>query len=84
MAPWWDAVSDDAKDLVSHALCLDPNDRYSIHEFMQHPWMLNQVNKRLSYKQNDQSIRDEVLDPSIDSICLFVCIFDFVGIQFWP
>ncbi|SAM06236.1 hypothetical protein [Absidia glauca] len=43
MAPWWDAVSDDAKDLVSHALCLDPNDRYSIHEFMQHPWMLNQA-----------------------------------------
>lgn len=48
VAPWWDSVSDDAKDLISHALCLDPSDRYSIHEFMQHPWMLKQVNKKIT------------------------------------
>ncbi|CAO3592456.1 unnamed protein product [Absidia cylindrospora] len=43
LSPWWDFISDGAKDLITHVLCLDPNDRYDIHQFMQHPWMTNQV-----------------------------------------
>ncbi len=54
LSPWWDDISasgtfyqfpsDDnhsivvAKDLVSHLLCVDPEKRYTIDEFLAHPW----------------------------------------------
>ncbi|OAD66289.1 calcium/calmodulin-dependent protein kinase, partial [Phycomyces blakesleeanus NRRL 1555(-)] len=39
LSPWWDSISADAKDLVSHLLCMDPTRRYTIGQFMQHTWM---------------------------------------------
>jgi serine/threonine protein kinase len=39
LSPWWDPISKSAKDLVSHLLCVDPNERYTIDEFFAHPWM---------------------------------------------
>lgn len=39
MSPWWDDISDSAKDLVSHLLCVDTSQRYTIDEFLAHPWM---------------------------------------------
>lgn len=50
LSPWWDFISDDAKDLISHTLCLDPNDRFDIHQFMQHPWMTMTQVRRTTYK----------------------------------
>ncbi|KAJ3534760.1 hypothetical protein NM688_g7083 [Phlebia brevispora] len=38
LSPWWDTISPSAKDLISHLLCVDPAQRYTIHEFMDHPW----------------------------------------------
>jgi serine/threonine protein kinase len=38
LSPWWDDISLSAKDLVSHLLCVDPAQRYSIDEFLAHPW----------------------------------------------
>ncbi|KAK7696622.1 hypothetical protein QCA50_001280 [Cerrena zonata] len=38
LSPWWDNISDSAKDLISHLLCVDPAQRYSIDEFLGHPW----------------------------------------------
>ncbi|PCH41537.1 Pkinase-domain-containing protein [Wolfiporia cocos MD-104 SS10] len=38
LSPWWDAISDSAKDLITHLLCVDPAQRYSIDEFLAHPW----------------------------------------------
>jgi len=40
LSPWWDDISVSAKDLISHLLCVDPADRYSIDEFLNHPWIL--------------------------------------------
>lgn len=39
LSPWWDTISDGAKDLISHLLCIDPDERYTIDQFFQHPWM---------------------------------------------
>lgn len=39
LSPWWDDISDSAKDLVSHLLCVNPAQRYTIDEFLAHPWM---------------------------------------------
>jgi serine/threonine protein kinase len=39
LSPWWDDISKSAQDLVSHLLTVDPNKRYTIHEFLAHPWI---------------------------------------------
>ncbi|KAI9773068.1 MAG: hypothetical protein M1840_008188 [Geoglossum simile] len=39
LSPWWDGISKSAQDLVSHLLTVDPEKRYTITEFMNHPWI---------------------------------------------
>jgi serine/threonine-protein kinase RCK2 len=39
LSPWWDDISKSAQDLVSHLLTVDPEKRYTIKEFMNHPWI---------------------------------------------
>jgi hypothetical protein len=39
LSPWWDDISASAKDLITHLLCIDPAQRYSIDEFLAHPWI---------------------------------------------
>ncbi|PSR73564.1 hypothetical protein PHLCEN_2v10483 [Hermanssonia centrifuga] len=38
LSPWWDGITASAKDLISHLLCVDPAQRYTIDEFLNHPW----------------------------------------------
>ncbi|KAI7886527.1 kinase-like protein [Lichtheimia hyalospora FSU 10163] len=39
LSPWWDPISDSAKELITHLLCVDPNERYTVDEFLNHPWI---------------------------------------------
>jgi hypothetical protein len=39
LSPWWDDISKPAQDLVSHLLTVDPEKRYTIQEFLRHPWI---------------------------------------------
>jgi serine/threonine-protein kinase RCK2 len=39
LSPWWDNISKSAKDLISHLLTIDPVRRYTIDEFLHHPWI---------------------------------------------
>ena len=39
LSPWWDEISKSAQDLVSHLLTVDPDKRYDIHQFLNHPWI---------------------------------------------
>lgn len=39
LSPWWDDISDSAKDLVSKLLIVNPEKRYTIDEFLNHPWI---------------------------------------------
>lgn len=39
LSPWWDEISDGAKDLVSKLLTVDPDARYTIDQMLQHPWI---------------------------------------------
>lgn len=39
LSPWWDDISKPAQDLVSHLLTVDPEKRYTIKEFLAHPWI---------------------------------------------
>jgi len=38
LSPWWDDISASSKDLITHLLCVDPEKRYTIDEFLAHPW----------------------------------------------
>ncbi|KAL4159111.1 hypothetical protein PRNP1_004882 [Phytophthora ramorum] len=35
----WTTISDGAKDLVKHLLVLDPDDRFSMEQVLEHPWI---------------------------------------------
>lgn len=35
----WATISDGAKDLVRHLLVLDPDDRFSMEQVLEHPWI---------------------------------------------
>ncbi|KAK3330024.1 Pkinase-domain-containing protein [Apodospora peruviana] len=39
LSPWWDDISKSAQDLISHLLDVDPEKRYTIKEFLAHPWI---------------------------------------------
>ncbi|KAG0028273.1 hypothetical protein BGZ81_004900 [Podila clonocystis] len=39
LEPWWNDISDSVKDLITHLLCVDPNQRYTIDQFLAHPWI---------------------------------------------
>ncbi|MCJ1449705.1 hypothetical protein MMC28_000033 [Mycoblastus sanguinarius] len=39
LSPWWDEISKSAQDLVSHLLTVDPDKRYTIQQFLDHPWI---------------------------------------------
>ncbi|KAH8196438.1 hypothetical protein TruAng_009398 [Truncatella angustata] len=39
LSPWWDEISKSAQDLITHLLTVDPEKRYTITEFLQHPWI---------------------------------------------
>ncbi|KAF1786592.1 Protein kinase-like domain [Phytophthora cactorum] len=36
----WATISDEAKDLVRHLLVLDPDDRFSMKQVLEHPWII--------------------------------------------
>lgn len=37
--PWWDEVSKDAKDLISRMLTINPEERITVDEIWDHPWV---------------------------------------------
>ncbi|KAH8682103.1 kinase-like domain-containing protein [Xylariales sp. PMI_506] len=39
LSPWWDDISKSAQDLISHLLTVDPEKRFTIKEFLDHPWI---------------------------------------------
>ncbi|KAI8918595.1 kinase-like domain-containing protein, partial [Powellomyces hirtus] len=39
LSPWWDDISSEAKDLICHLLQVNPKKRYTISQFLAHPWM---------------------------------------------
>ena len=49
---FWDNISQEAKDLVSKLLVLDPKERLSSEQALQHPWL---IQERVSLSPNKVS-----------------------------
>lgn len=50
LSPWWDEISDSAKDLITHLLTVDPDKRYTITEFLKHPWITASITPAIEKK----------------------------------
>lgn len=53
LSPYWDNISDAAKDLVRNLLEVDPKKRYTAEQVLQHPWieMVGHTNTGNSQKE---------------------------------
>ncbi|XP_014738358.1 PREDICTED: calcium/calmodulin-dependent protein kinase type IV-like [Sturnus vulgaris] len=45
VSPWWDEVSPNAKDLVRKLMVLDPRQRLTVQQALQHPWVTGKAAK---------------------------------------
>ncbi|KAG5518060.1 hypothetical protein PMAC_003246 [Pneumocystis sp. 'macacae'] len=45
LSPWWDEISKSSQDLISNLLKVDPEKRYTIDQFLNHPWILESNKK---------------------------------------
>ncbi|KAJ4271305.1 MAPK-activated protein kinase Srk1 [Fusarium torreyae] len=58
LSPWWDEISKSAQDLISHLLTVDPEKRFTITEFLAHPWIAgNGPTPRDEVKKSDGMLR---------------------------
>ncbi|KAJ8111742.1 hypothetical protein ONZ43_g5551 [Nemania bipapillata] len=64
LSPWWDDISKSAQDLISHLLTVDPDKRYTIREFLNHPWIQGSGPTPLSEKKMQESERLRAFDAS--------------------
>jgi len=52
-SPWWDNISESAKDLIRNLLTVEPTTRYTIKEFMNHPWI------RKGSEEAEQQVKEQ-------------------------
>ncbi|CVK84706.1 related to serine/threonine-protein kinase [Fusarium mangiferae] len=58
LSPWWDEISKSAQDLISHLLTVDPEKRFTITEFLAHPWIAgNGPTPRDEMKKSDGMLK---------------------------
>jgi calcium/calmodulin-dependent protein kinase I len=54
-SPYWDTVSEEAKDLISKLLITDPSQRLTADEVLKHPWFscVNNNTQQLQFQVNE-------------------------------
>lgn len=61
LAPWWDEISVGAKNCVKNLLTVDPNQRYTIDQFLNDPWLNETQFKKPKKNYINQFKRSEPL-----------------------
>jgi len=56
-APWWDEISENAKDLVKKLLVLDPSKRLSASQALAHSWVRGQAAKSDHMEQTQTKLK---------------------------
>lgn len=64
LSPWWDDISKSAQDLISHLLTVDPDKRYTIKEFLSHPWVQGSGPTPRDEKKSQEPEHLRAFDPS--------------------
>ncbi|ORX95910.1 Pkinase-domain-containing protein [Basidiobolus meristosporus CBS 931.73] len=60
LSPWWDDISDSSKDLISHLLTVNPQRRYTINQFLAHPWITAKKTVQFEVPAEDAAPRTAV------------------------
>eukprot|EP00128_Syssomonas_multiformis_P016254 Colp12_sorted_trinity150504_noHs@10739 len=62
-APYWNSISDSAKDLISKLLVVNPDERLTADQVLQHPWLrednARDINLSQSLSQNLKNFKDK-------------------------
>ncbi|CZS92427.1 uncharacterized protein RAG0_02921 [Rhynchosporium agropyri] len=56
VSPWWDDISEDARDLVASLLIMNPTERFTCKKVKAHPWMIirqQAVSQHVSFGLSD-------------------------------
>lgn len=56
-SPYWDDISDMAKDLVSKILSVDANERITIEGILSHPWLTGEDTPRTELPEVQDKIK---------------------------
>ena len=56
--PYWDGISDMAKDLISKLLVVDPKKRLTAEEMLKHPWIMGEKTPRKGLPEVSSKIRE--------------------------
>lgn len=51
-SPYWDDISDSAKDFVQHLMTVDPDTRYSCQQALDHPWISGSDQKEIDIQSS--------------------------------
>ena len=57
-APYWDDISDNAKDLITKILVADPKKRLNADEILAHPWITSESTPRQDMPKLIETIRE--------------------------
>ncbi|KAJ3154771.1 hypothetical protein HDU89_008011 [Geranomyces variabilis] len=63
LSPWWDDISAEAKDLICHLLQVNPKKRYTISQFLAHPWIQGGTMAMHATPVPDVHVEDEEVAP---------------------
>ncbi|KAK6175625.1 hypothetical protein SNE40_014041 [Patella caerulea] len=50
-SPYWDAISENAKDLIRKMLMLEPNKRITAEQALKHPWVMGLATKNIHMEE---------------------------------
>lgn len=65
LSPWWDEISQGAKQCVSRLLTVDPRERYTLRQFMQDPWIMEFLNRSEGASHNAEQKRQNAQQPTV-------------------
>ena len=57
-SPYWDSVSEPAKDLIKNLLVVDPTKRYDADKILAHPWIVGEKTPRKQLPNVTSKIRE--------------------------
>lgn len=69
LSPYWDGISDMAKDLIRHLLVIDPKKRFTTADIMDHVWMKGDKTPRTQLPHITSKISQYNKDRKVDVIC---------------
>ncbi|ANZ76243.1 BA75_03284T0 [Komagataella pastoris] len=64
LQPWWDEISNGAKNCVSKLLTVNPKQRYTIDEFLEDPWIVEHIQKSQQAQLQRLTLNPPILPSS--------------------